>query len=170
VRRGDVDPARVVIRGGSAGGYTTLCALTFHADVFAAGASHFGIGDLEDFGRETHKFESRYLESLVGPPDDVERYRARSPIRFADLLSRPVILFQGLEDAVVPPAQAEAIVGVLEARRLPYAYLAFEGEQHGFRRSSTIERVLEAELAFYGAVLGFDPAGDIEPIDVRNLG
>jgi dipeptidyl aminopeptidase/acylaminoacyl peptidase len=167
--RGDADGARLAITGGSAGGYTTLCALTF-TDVFAAGASHFGIGDLETMTRDTHKFESRYLDGLVGPyPEEAERYRARSPIHFTDRLSCPVILLQGLEDEVVPPAQAEEMVRALEAKGLPYAYLPFEGEQHGFRAAENIVRALEAELYFYSRVFGFQLAEPVEPVEIANL-
>jgi dipeptidyl aminopeptidase/acylaminoacyl peptidase len=165
---GEVDYERLAIRGGSAGGYTTLCALTF-GDVFSAGASLYGVADLEALARDTHKFESRYLDGLVGPyPEAVDIYRERSPIHHAELISCPVILFQGLEDAVVPPAQAEVLVEALRSNRIPFAYLAFEGEQHGFRRAETIKRVIEAELWFYGRVLGFDPADDIEPVPIEN--
>jgi len=167
--QGDVDGHRLAIRGGSAGGYTTLCALTFRDD-FSAGASYFGIGDLETMARDTHKFESRYLDGLIAPyPERADLYRERSPIHFADRISCPVILFQGLEDEVVPPNQAEDMIKVLEANGIPYAYVAFEGEQHGFRRAETIQRSLEAELSFYGQVFGFEPAGDIEPVDVIGL-
>lgn len=159
---GVVDGARLAISGGSAGGYTTLCALTFH-DAFAAGASHYGIGDLEALARDTHKFESRYTDWLVGPlPETADRYRARSPIHHAARLARPVIFFQGLEDRVVPPSQAEAMVAVLAERGLPHAYVPFEGEQHGFRRAENIRTALDGELYFYGRVFGFDaprPAG-----------
>ncbi len=167
--QGRVDGARLAIRGGSAGGYTTLCALTFH-DVFAAGVSHYGVADAEALARDTHKFESRYLDSLIGPyPEERARYRERSPIHFAEQLSCPLLLLQGLEDAVVPPQQAEVMVEALRKRGLPYAYLAFEGEQHGFRRSENIVRAIEAELFFYGRVFGFEPADPIEPIEIENL-
>jgi dipeptidyl aminopeptidase/acylaminoacyl peptidase len=157
--RGDADGARLAITGGSAGGYTTLCALTF-TDVFAAGA----------MTRDTHKFESRYLDGLVGPyPEQAERYRARSPIHFTDQLSCPVILLQGLEDEVVPPAQAEEMVRALEAKGLPYAYIGFEGEQHGFRKAENIVRALEAELYFYSRVFGFELADPVEPVEIANL-
>jgi dipeptidyl aminopeptidase/acylaminoacyl peptidase len=155
---GKADGNRLAITGGSAGGYTTLCALTFH-DVFKAGASHYGVSDLEALARDTHKFESRYLDRLVGPyPEAAEVYRARSPIHHVDRLSCPIIFFQGLEDAVVPPNQAEAMVVALREKGIPVAYLAFEGEQHGFRKAETIQTVLKAELAFYGRVFGFQPA------------
>jgi dipeptidyl aminopeptidase/acylaminoacyl peptidase len=163
---GRVDPARAVIRGGSAGGFTTLAALAF-TDAFAAGASHFGVADLEALARDTHKFESRYLDRLVGPwPEAQETYRARSPIHHVDGFDCPLILFQGLEDAVVPPAQSEMIHEAVRARGIPVAYLSFEGEQHGFRRASTIRAVAAAELSFYGRVFGFEPDGRVDvPID-----
>jgi len=168
--RGEVDGRRIAIRGGSAGGYCTLCALTFFPGVFGAGASYFGIGDLETFVNDTHKFESRYLETLVGPyPEAKEVYRERSPANFADQIACPVILFQGLEDLVVPPSQAEGMIRALEAKVIPYAYIPFEGEQHGFRKAETIRRSLEAELFFYGKVFGFEPADSIEPVDIKNL-
>jgi dipeptidyl aminopeptidase/acylaminoacyl peptidase len=167
--KGFVDGRRMAIRGASAGGYTTLCALTFHDD-FAAGASHFGVADAEALARDTHKFESRYLDALIGPyPQERERYVSRSPIHFTDRLSCPVILFQGLDDAIVPPSQAEEMVRALDAKGLPYAYLAFEGEQHGFRRAETIRRALEAELSFYGQIFGFTPSGVDEPVKIENL-
>ena len=166
---GYVDSNRLAIRGGSAGGYTTLSALTFR-DVFKAGASYYGISDLEAMTRDTHKFESRYLDSLIGPyPEARNRYRERSPIHFTDHLSCPLILFQGLEDKVVPPNQAEMMVDALRAKGLPVAYVAFEGEQHGFRRSENIQRSLEAELYFYAQVFGFTPADAIEPVMIENL-
>ena len=164
---GEADPRRLAIRGGSAGGYTTLCALTM-ADTFAAGASYYGIGDAEALARETHKFESRYLDLLIGPyPERADLYRERSPIHHVDGLSCPVILFQGLEDEVVPPAQSRAMAAALERKGIPYAYLEFEGEQHGFRRADTIRRAAEAELAFYGEIFGFEPADDLPPLDLR---
>jgi dipeptidyl aminopeptidase/acylaminoacyl peptidase len=152
---GIADGERLAIRGGSAGGFTTLCALTFH-DRFRAGASYYGIGDLEALARDTHKFEARYLDGLVGPyPERRALYRARSPIHHADQLSCPVIFFQGLEDRVVPPAQSEAMAAALAERGIPHAYVAFPGEQHGFRRAESQRRALEAELWFYARVLGF---------------
>jgi dipeptidyl aminopeptidase/acylaminoacyl peptidase len=169
IERGAVDPKRVAIRGASAGGYTTLAALTFH-DFFVAGASHYGIGDLEALARDTHKFESRYLDSLVGPyPEAAALYRARSPIHHIDRLSSALILFQGDEDRVVPKAQSEAMAAAVQARGLPVAYLLFAHEQHGFRRAENICRALEAELYFYGKVLGFEPADRIEPVAIENL-
>lgn len=155
--QGRVDPARCVIRGGSAGGFTTLACLAF-TDTFAAGASHFGVADLAGLARDTHKFESRYLDRLVGPwPEADDVYRARSPIHHVEGFSCPLILFQGLEDLVVPPDQAERIHDAVRSRGLPVAYLPFEGEQHGFRRADTIKRVMASELTFYGLVLGFTP-------------
>jgi dipeptidyl aminopeptidase/acylaminoacyl peptidase len=169
VAAGEVDPARLAIDGGSAGGYTTLCALTF-TDVFAAGASFFGIGDLETFVRDTHKFESRYLDRLVGPyPASAALYRERSPVHHVERLSCPVILFQGLEDRIVPPNQAETMVAALRAKGEPVAYLPFEGEQHGFRMAENIKRALDAELYFYSRIFGFEPADQLEPVDIENL-
>ncbi len=166
--RGDVDGERMAIRGGSAGGYTTLCALTFH-DVFAAGASDYGVADAELLATDTHKFESRYLDGLIGPyPEAAATYRERSPIHFAERIKAAVILFQGLEDEVVPPAQAEQMVAALDANGRAHAYLAFEGEQHGFRKAENIVATLEAELSFYGQVMGFEPAG-IDPVAINNL-
>jgi dipeptidyl aminopeptidase/acylaminoacyl peptidase len=170
VAMGKADPARVVIRGGSAGGYTTLAALTFHPGVFKAGACYYGISDIEVLARDTHKFESRYLDTLVGPyPAAKDLYYTRSPIHFVDRLSCSLILFQGLEDKVVPPNQSEMMAAAVRAKGLPVAYLAFEGEQHGFRKATTIVRSLEAELYFYGAVFGFVPADEIAPIEIDNL-
>jgi dipeptidyl aminopeptidase/acylaminoacyl peptidase len=168
---GEVDGGRLVIRGSSAGGFTTLCALTFHPGRFAAGASYYGVADLEALAADTHKFESRYLDRLVGPyPEARELYRQRSPVHAADRIRSPVALFQGLEDAVVPPSQAEALVAALRANRVPFAYVTFEGEQHGFRRAETLQRAVEAELWFYGRVLGFDPADRIEPVVIEGDG
>ncbi len=169
VERGEVDGNRLAIRGGSAGGYTTLCALTFR-NVFKAGASHYGISDLEALAKDTHKFESRYLDRLIGPyPERRDLYVERSPIHFTDRLSCPMILFQGLEDKVVPPNQAEKMVAAVRAKKLPVAYLAFEGEQHGFRKAENIKRVLEAELYFYSKVFGFELADPVEPVEIENL-
>jgi len=153
-----VDGRRLAIRGGSAGGFTTLCALTFH-DTFAVGAAYYGISDLEALTADTHKFESRYLERLIGPyPARRDLYRARSPIHHVERLSRPVILFQGSDDAVVPPSQSERLVDGLRAKGVAVEYLCFAGEGHGFRRAENVARALEAELDFYGRVLGFRPA------------
>jgi dipeptidyl aminopeptidase/acylaminoacyl peptidase len=169
VDRGLADPDRLVVTGGSAGGWTTLCALTFH-DAFACGTSYYGVADLEPFATFTHKFELRYTDTLVGPwPEAADLWRARSPARHADLLSRPVLLLQGLEDEVVPPSQAEIMVRALERKGIPHAYLAFEGEQHGFRGAETIVRCLQAELAFYGRILGFEPADELPPLEIRHL-
>jgi dipeptidyl aminopeptidase/acylaminoacyl peptidase len=163
---GHVDGRRMAIRGGSAGGFTTLCALTFHDD-FAAGASYFGVADAKLLAEHTHDFESRYLDGLIGSLDEAaELYEARSPIHHTDQLRTPVIVLQGLEDAVVPPSQAEAMVAACQERAIPHAYLTFEGEQHGFRRADSIVAALEAELAFYGQVMGFSPPG-VEPIELR---
>jgi dipeptidyl aminopeptidase/acylaminoacyl peptidase len=167
--RGDVDPDRMAIMGGSSGGYTALAALASR-DVFAAGISLYGIGDLEALAQHTHKFESRYMERLVGPwPAMAERYRARSPIHHLESISSPILVLQGLEDRVVPPAQAEAIVAALAARGIPYAYIAFEGEGHGFRGADAIRRASLATLAFLGAVFGFEPAGDLPPLELPGL-
>jgi dipeptidyl aminopeptidase/acylaminoacyl peptidase len=170
VATGKADPERLAIRGGSAGGYTTLAALTFRPDVFKAGASYYGISDIEVLAQDTHKFESRYLDTLIGPyPAAKDVYYARSPIHFVDQLACSLILFQGLEDKVVPPNQSEMMAAAVRAKGLPVAYLAFEGEQHGFRKATTIVRSLEAELYFYGAVFGFAPADKIAPIEIDNL-
>jgi len=169
VRQGLADENRLAIAGGSAGGYTTLCALTFR-DTFRAGASYFGVSDCEALARETHKFESRYLDGLIGPyPDQAELYRQRSPVHFTERLSCPVIFFQGLEDEVVPPNQAEKMVRALRDKHLPVAYVAFEGEQHGFRRAQNIKRSLDAELYFYSRVFGFELADPVEPVPIENL-
>jgi dipeptidyl aminopeptidase/acylaminoacyl peptidase len=166
--QGLIDGERMAIRGGSAGGYTTLCALTFH-DEFATGASYFGVADIGGLAEETHKFESRYLDSMVGPyPEAADLYRERSPVFHTERLSRPMVILQGLDDEVVPPDQAEMMVEALERKGIPYAYLPFEGEGHGFRRAENIERSAEAELYFYGWVFGFVPAGDITPVEIRN--
>ncbi len=167
--RGDVDPERLAISGTSAGGYTTLSALAFR-DVFAAGISQFGVGDLETMTRDTHKFESRYLDRLVGPyPEAADVYRRRSPVHFLDQIRCPVLVMQGLDDRVVPPSQAEAIVAALRSNGIPYAYLAFEGEGHGFRGAVAIRRSLEAELAFLGQVFGFAPADRLDPLEMLGI-
>ena len=156
-REGRVDRDRLAIRGGSAGGYLALAALTYH-DVFGVGASYYGVGDLEALAIDTHKFESRYLDSLVGPyPECADLYRERSPIHHVDLLSAPCVFFQGLDDKIVPPSQAETMVAALEEKGIPVAYFAFEGEQHGFRKEETIRKALTEELAFYGRVFAFQP-------------
>lgn len=169
VDKGLVDGKRVAIRGGSAGGYTTLSALTFH-DFFRAGASYFGVSDLEALAKETHKFESRYLDGLVGPyPEARKTYYERSPVHFVNRLSCPVILLQGMEDLVVPPSQAELIIESLRARGLPVAYVTFEGEQHGFRKAENIKRALESEYYFYSRVLEFDVADEVQPVHIFNM-
>lgn len=169
VARGLVDPDRIAIRGGSAGGFTTLCALTF-CDDFVAGASYYGVSDLEALARDTHKFEARYLDRLVGPyPAERARYRERSPIHHVDRLARPVIFFQGGEDRVVPPDQTERLVAAMRAKRVPVAYILFADEAHGFRRAANITRALEAELFFYGRLFHFTPADAIPPIPTEHL-
>jgi dipeptidyl aminopeptidase/acylaminoacyl peptidase len=166
---GEADGARLAIRGGSAGGYATLCCLVFDHE-FATGASYYGVADAETLATDTHKFESRYLDSLIGPyPERADLYRERSPIHFVERLRVPVILFQGLEDEIVPPSQAETMVAALQAGGIPHAYLAFAGEQHGFRKAETEIRCLEAELGFYGRVLGFEPADELTPLEISGL-
>jgi dipeptidyl aminopeptidase/acylaminoacyl peptidase len=168
-QNGLVDGARMAIAGGSAGGYTTLCALTFR-DVFKAGASYYGVSDLEALATDTHKFESRYLDGLIGPyPDRKDLYVARSPIHSAERLSCPVIFFQGLEDRVVPPNQAQMMVEILKAKGLPVAYVAYEGEQHGFRRAENIKRTLDGEFYFYSRVFQFELAEPVEAVPIYNL-
>jgi len=167
--RGLVDPEGLAIRGGSAGGYTTLAALCFK-DVFAAGTSFYGLGDLEGFAAVTHKFESQYDRSLVGPyPEEAERYRERSPNNYADRISCPVLVMQGADDKIVPPSQAEGIVSALRANKLPHAYLLFEGEGHGFRQAVNQRHALEAELSFYAQVFGFKLADGFAPLEVTGL-
>jgi dipeptidyl aminopeptidase/acylaminoacyl peptidase len=168
--RGDVDEQRMAIRGGSAGGYTTLCALVFHDGIFGAGASYFGVGDMEGLARDTHKFESRYADRLVAPyPERVDIYRERSPIHFMDRISRPLIVLQGEDDKVVPVEQAEDIVKSLRDRRVPHAYLLFPREGHGFRDARNIRLSLASELSFYAQVFGFDLADEVEPVKVEFL-
>jgi dipeptidyl aminopeptidase/acylaminoacyl peptidase len=166
--RGDVDAKRLAITGGSAGGYTTLCALTFR-EFFHAGASYFGVSDLEALARDTHKFESRYEERLVGPyPERLDLYRERSPINYADKVSCPIILLQGLEDKIVPPDQSSKFYDAVRKKGLPTAFITFEGEQHGFRKAENLKRSIEAELYFYSRVFGFEPADPIEPVQIEN--
>jgi len=166
---GRVDGARLAIRGGSAGGYTTLACLTFR-QIFAVGASHYGISDCEVLTRDTHKFEARYLDTLIGPyPERRDLYIARSPLHHLGSLDRPVIFFQGLEDRVVPPNQAEMLFEALRNRGIPTAYISFEGEQHGFRKAENIRRALEGELYFFAKVFGFEPADPIPPVKIENL-
>ena len=167
--RGEVDGDRLIITGGSAGGYTTLSALTFR-NAFKAGASHFGISNLESMARDTHKYESQYLTGLLGPyPERKDTYYDRSPINFPDKLSCPVIFFQGLEDKVVPPDQAETMVEAIRAKGIPVSYVAFAGEQHGFRQAKNIKRALDGELYFYSKVFGFNLAEPVEPVAIENL-
>ncbi len=170
VAEGEADPDRLLIAGGSAGGYTTICALTF-TDEFAAGTSYFGIADLEQFGSgDTHKFELEYEHTLVGPyPAAAELYRARSPIHFVEQITTPMLVLQGADDNVVPPAQAELIVDALRERGIPHAYLLFEGEGHGFRKAETIVTSREAELSFYAQILGFEPGDQIPQLALQNL-
>ena len=158
VERGDVDPDKLCIRGGSAGGLTVLAALALE-DVFSVGACYYGVADLGALATDTHKFESRYLDGLVGPwPEAKDVYDERSPINHIDGIDAPLIVFQGLEDTVVPPNQSEMIVDAVRAKGVPVEYLTFEGEQHGFRQAETIRTALDAELAFFAEVLGFSPA------------
>ncbi len=166
VAEGRVHPDRVAIRGGSAGGFTTLAALAF-TDRFRAGASYFGVADIASLAADSHKFERKYDVSLIGPPDEA-LYRARSPIHHLERFSEPLVTFQGSEDKVVPPNQSRMIVEALRKRGVPVAYLEFEGEAHGFRRAENIVRAQEAELFFYGAIFGFEPADDIQPLPIDN--
>jgi dipeptidyl aminopeptidase/acylaminoacyl peptidase len=169
VAAGRADGQRLIIRGGSAGGYTTLAALTFHR-VFACGASLYGIGDLAALARDTHKFEARYLDSLIGPwPQAQALYEARSPIFHTERLHCALILFQGSEDKAVPPEQSRQMAAAVKAKGLPVAYIEFEGEGHGFRQAANIRRVVEAEETFYARVLGFTPAAGCAPLEITNL-
>jgi len=169
VGTGEVDGERLLIKGGSAGGFTTLCVLTFR-DVFKAGASYYGVADLEALATDTHKFESRYLDNLVGPyPARRDLYLERSAIHFTDRLACPLILFQGSEDPVVLPNQSRKMYESVKAKGLPVAYLEFEGEQHGFRKAENIKRSLDAELYFYSKVFGFELADPVEPVAIENL-
>ena len=168
--QGRVDPSRMAIRGGSAGGYTTLAALALPDTPFAAGADYFGVADLEAMTIDTHKFESRYLDTLIAPyPERRDVYRERSPIEHIDNFTRPLIVLQGLEDEVVPPNQATMIVDALKRKGVPVAYLPFEGEQHGFRLAENIRKALDGELSFYAQIYGFElPAEEgIEPVELR---
>lgn len=162
--QGEIDGNQATIKGSSAGGYTVLAALTF-TDTFKAGASLYGIGNLETLALDTHKFEARYLDSLVGPyPEQQALYQERSPIHNSEGLNCPVIFFQGMEDKVVPPNQAEAMVNVLKSKQVPVAYITFDTEGHGFRQADSIQRSIEGELSFYAQIFGFEPADDIEPV------
>ena len=167
--RGDADVKRLAITGGSAGGYTTLACAAFRK-VFAAGSSHFGVSDCEVLAKETHKFESHYLETLIGPyPQRRDLYVERSPLHHLEGISCPLIFFQGLEDAIVPPNQAEMMFNALKSKGLPTAYVPFEGEQHGFRKAANIQRALEGEFYFFSRVFGFTPADTVEPVKIENL-
>jgi len=167
-QRGDVDANRLIIRGGSAGGFTVLSALAFH-DTFTAGASLYGVADLEALANDTHKFESRYLDNLIGAwPAEAALYAARSPINHLDGFSAPMIVLQGSEDAIVPPNQSRMIVDALDQRNVPVAYIEFEGEQHGFRQAATIIKAVQSELTFYGRVFGFKPDGETTSLQIRN--
>lgn len=169
VELGEVDASWLIIRGASAGGYTTLCALTFR-DVFKAGADYYGVSDLDAMRKETHKFESWYLDRLIGPyPECRDLYQKRSPINFIDNLSFPVIFFQGLEDKIIPHDQTEKMFNELSRKGLPVSNLTFEGEQHGIRRSENIKRALDAELYFYSKVFSFRLADQIEPVQIQNM-
>lgn len=169
VEQGLADPKRLAIRGGSAGGYTTLACLAFR-DVFHAGASHYGLSDLEFFAKDTHKFESHYLSSLVGPyPECKDIYYERSPLHFVDKINCPIILFQGAEDEIVPPNQSQLMFDAVREKGIPVAYVLFEGEQHGFRKAESIKRSLEGELYFYSKIFKFDLPEDIEPVRIENL-
>lgn len=169
VDQGLADAERLAIDGGSAGGYTTLCALAFR-DVFAAGASLYGLSDLSVFVGDTHKFESRYLDSLVGPWPEAEAvYRERSAINALDHFSCPIVFFQGDEDKIVPPNQSELMVDALRQKGIPVAYLLFEGEQHGFRKAENIKRALDGEFSFFSRIFGFEPADDLEPLAIENF-
>jgi dipeptidyl aminopeptidase/acylaminoacyl peptidase len=172
VDRGDVDPRRLVIRGGSAGGYTALAALAFQPDVFAAGISHFGIADLELIHHDGHKFESHYDETLLAPwsPAGREVFRDRSPIHHLGRMRAPILLFQGLDDKVVPPSQLDVMEEAFTERGLPFVAFRFEGEGHGFRRAENRQTAYRAELGFLARVLGFQPADDIGPMEVPGLG
>ena len=169
VNEGQADPERLIISGSSAGGFTTLAALTFF-DTFKAGASYYGVSDLAALATDTHKFESHYLERLVGPyPADKAIYQTRSPLFYTEQLSCPMIFFQGLQDRVVPPNQAEAMVSALNAKGLPVAYLSFDEEQHGFRQAETIKRAIESELYFYSRIFDFQPADLLASIPIQNF-
>ena len=168
VKKGKVDKKRLIIRGGSAGGYTALAALTFRS-LFSAGASHYGIGDLMSLSRDTHKFESRYLDTIIGKlPENENKYLERSPINYINQLRCPVIFLQGVDDKVVPPSQAESMVRALKSGGVPVSYLSFEGEGHGFRKDINIEKALIAELTFYGRIFNFEPDNVLENLKIHN--
>lgn len=166
---GEVDGKRLIIRGGSAGGFTTLCALCFFPD-FAAGMSRYGVADLESLARDSHKFEAHYLDRLIAPyPANAALYRERSPLYHADKLSCPLLVLQGSDDTVVPPAQSQALVKALSGKGLPYAYVEFPGEGHGFRKAETVQRALEAELSFYRQVFGIEDREGLPPLPIHHL-
>jgi dipeptidyl aminopeptidase/acylaminoacyl peptidase len=168
--QGEADPERTWVEGGSAGGYVVFCSLTFEPESFAAGVALFGVADVEALALETHKFESRYLDSLLGPyPERADLYRARSPIHFAEKLERPLLVLQGLDDKVVLPSQSEVMVDAADRKGIPHAYIAFEGEGHGFRKQENVRRAFEAELSFVGQIFGFEPADELEPLEIRHL-
>jgi dipeptidyl aminopeptidase/acylaminoacyl peptidase len=166
VRTGEADPKRIAIQGGSAGGYTTLMAVALR-DEFAAGVNYFGVVDTETLVADTHKFESRYLDLLIGPyPERADLYRERSPITHADRIRAPLLTLQGLDDRVVPPSQSEQLVEALKRNGVPHAYLAFEGEGHGFRKRESLVRSQQATLTFLGRVFGFEPADELPPLEL----
>jgi dipeptidyl aminopeptidase/acylaminoacyl peptidase len=167
---GEIDPARTWIEGGSAGGYVVLCALAFDPTSFGAGVSLYGVADAETLATDTHKFESHYLDTLIGPyPQRADLYRERSPIHSVDHIERPLLVLQGSEDEVVPPSQSEMIVAALDRKGVPYAYILFEGEGHGFRKAENIRRTIEAELSFAGRLFGFEPADELAPLEIVHL-
>jgi len=170
-QQGWADSTKLCIDGGSAGGFTTLACLVFR-DVFSAGCSLYGVSDLEALAEETHKFESRYLDGLMGGPypEFREVYKQRSPIQHVEKFQAPILLLQGDEDKIVPPNQSEMIYDAVKSRNIPCAYILFEGEQHGFRKSENIQRALEAELYFYSRVFGFELPEAIDPVHIDNLG
>jgi dipeptidyl aminopeptidase/acylaminoacyl peptidase len=158
------------VEGGSAGGYVVMCALVYDPEAFAAGVSYFGVADVEALELDTHKFESHYNDTLVGPyPEHADLYRERSPVHFVDRLERPMLLLQGLDDEVVPPAQAEMMAAALDRKGIPYAYIAFEGEGHGFRKQENVRASIEATLDFISRVFGFEPADELEPLEIAHL-
>ena len=171
IANGLADADKVAISGGSSGGYTALCALMNH-DVFAAAAVYYGISDVALLAQSTHKFESGYVSTLTALPQDApeEAYSSLSPVHNAERIKSPVILFQGLEDRVVPPDQSEAIAEELGGRGIPVSYLAFEGEAHGFRRAETLIEATRSEHAFFARIMGLEPADDLPPLDIRNMG
>ncbi len=169
IDEGMVDPERLIIQGWSASGYTTLSALAFR-DFFKAGVSYFGIGDLEAMALDTHKFESRYLDGLIGPyPEAIERYKERSAIHYVDNINVPLLIFQGDEDKIVPPNQAQMMYDAVNAKGMPVALVVYEGEQHGFRKAENIRHSLDGSLYFFGKVFGFEPADDVPAIEIANL-